>query len=1451
MNNDSEYPISEDTPHLTELIRFLSASPQEAQDMLATPSDILLAEQTLKLLKGRLALLEDAQLRQELTNTRSQQAPPEPVVLPVTDFSTVSTDPTFSAPEVSANPTFKAPSMAEVFQQMTPEQWEYMFRQVTQLSPENLDDALQMFQQQMGMPVENASQLRELSGIMNQLDPDKLSALSDQIAQFPPDFFEQISDFEAKFFSTQKSPDSASSFQIPGIAPLATDKYHEFLLKEIQQLPPLKSEQAFKLLGEGFRLTSQNDARAILDHYTQALGDFADSPTPYFRAICHFERARVQNQLLESDPRNLSDAGLADCEAALTVLTPTQTPYYWSHAHLLRGMFYAQRLNGVRDENLKLSVAAFDTILEYFSYEDLPMPWIMARGMRGMTMQEWYNEGLTTNVDQAIIDLETALEHLTYEQQPQFWAALKAVCTEAYTLRYMYSGDRSRTLEQIIRDCSDALKVVTFEHMPREWALLHQTRSFAYIDISSGDARQNRELAIADCHDALKVFTREFNARSWAVCHQYLGNAYLARIVGERPTNLREALQHYDLSLQVFTRETYPRDWATTIGNRTLAAQELGSGDRSTVLEEGIVNFAAVLEQIDPHLQPVAWATAHVNWGHSYLNRLQGERLANREEALMHYNQALTVFTAERQPMLWAMTLINRSMALRGLLPRELANLVMGDSGGSLQALFSLPFNKIANSLAVWHKQWDAALEDLQKALTVLTPERTPKEWAIAQRELGSTYEMCMWGDREENQRRAREHFALAQTIFSPTSTPQDWAIMRMNHGLGLIARLSSGQEADAHAILEHLNAALTVFTAQVAPARHRRVQLVRAWIFEYLKNWQATHEALIEARKVQRDLVAAAFSTQSQGDEIAEAAYTNMYVHDAQILLRMPQADPVEAVIALEEGRAQSLRATLEIDNYEHKMRHIRNPQAQMRLKAFLSARNTWRAYQHRAIESPPASLAPTEQSLRQQRLNQELENAYREFVQARAAIRENDEPDFMTPLPTLDGIARAVIASDEALVYLSTGIYISLGLVPVTQGRIVDGVEPGFALIVTRQLDGTPEVQSLSLPHFTTNALDMLLRPVDYKPDVEDAEVSIRVEMDLEKMVQNLGALGLNELAALLLARGIRRVMLVPYGRLGLFPLSAVRIELPKRPVSYLGELFEFTVVPGAYAATVARRRAQELSKKRQKWLIGGNPLPLAADHKLGDLPFATAEAETVYRLARRAGYSLDMLRHFAPHALQKAAVASEMQKVTCAYLAVHGIYNLETPRKSVLVLAGTEDVPEVQRTISLGEVLDGEIDLHNMRLLILSTCESSVFDVQRVPNEVIGLAMGFLQAGVAGVIASLWKVNDQATYLLMSRFASLYLDTQALWSPAQALAQAQHWLREEATYTVLQDYDPLFPGGGLESGPVPSQARYSHQEGLERIRKNATRRAQSTPEALPYAHPAFWAGFVVTGC
>lgn len=78
-----------------------------------------------------------------------------------------------------------------------------------------------------------------------------------------------------------------------------------------------------------------------------------------------------------------------------------------------------------------------------------------------------------------------------------------------------------------------------------------------------------------------------------------------------------------------------------------------------------------------------------------------------------------------------------------------------------------------------------------------------------------------------------------------------------------------------------------------------------------------------------------------------------------------------------------------------------------------------------------------------------------------------------------------------------------------------------------------------------------------------------------------------------------------------------------------------------------------------------------------------------------------------------------------------------------------------------------------------MVLSACQTALG--KEVGEEgLIGLTRGFMYAGAPRVVASLWKVDDEATAELMKKFYEGMLRDQE--TPAQALRGAQQWMRTQ---------------------------------------------------------------------
>ena len=205
---------------------------------------------------------------------------------------------------------------------------------------------------------------------------------------------------------------------------------------------------------------------------------------------------------------------------------------------------------------------------------------------------------------------------------------------------------------------------------------------------------------------------------------------------------------------------------------------------------------------------------------------------------------------------------------------------------------------------------------------------------------------------------------------------------------------------------------------------------------------------------------------------------------------------------------------------------------------------------------------------------------------------------------------------------------------------------------------------------------------------------------------------------------------------------------------------------------------------------------------------------------------------------------------------HFASHGTFSWEDARQSALVMHD-------HARLSVGRLLETD-GLGRPRLVVLSACETGLYDINSNPDEFIGLPGTFTALGAAGVLGTLWPVSDAATALLIAKFYELHMG-QGL-APPTALSRAQAWLRQ-ATDADLGAYARVAAKQGrLESRHVAEIEQELSEEGLNRSRNralvewiepDATRAAGkkktdgvAKPVARPYAHPYYWAGFIYTG-
>ena len=316
-----------------------------------------------------------------------------------------------------------------------------------------------------------------------------------------------------------------------------------------------------------------------------------------------------------------------------------------------------------------------------------------------------------------------------------------------------------------------------------------------------------------------------------------------------------------------------------------------------------------------------------------------------------------------------------------------------------------------------------------------------------------------------------------------------------------------------------------------------------------------------------------------------------------------------------------------------------------------------------------------------------------------------------------------------------------------------LVSADETGYALLVDR--DGT--LGFLPLPQLSARAVASRLGAyfTAYFARRQQPQAWLS---ELDDMTAWLGQAAM---APLLDDLGDHAVV-IPTGLLATLPLHAACITNPAGARHYLIDDVRLTYAPNALALAASRRRLANRTARE----VPASAL-VVADPTEADRPLPNAPRE-----ANAVAVSFGNALILSGGQATRTRVLDGLARHDVLHFACHGRANLLNPLDSGLALAGGE-------RLTLDDVLQARLDA---RLAVLSACETALPGAT-LPDEVIGLPAGLVQAGAIGVIGSLWSVPDMATAELMTRF-------YAAWrcdgmQPAEALRQAQRSIRDDPNH------------------------------------------------------------------
>ncbi len=206
---------------------------------------------------------------------------------------------------------------------------------------------------------------------------------------------------------------------------------------------------------------------------------------------------------------------------------------------------------------------------------------------------------------------------------------------------------------------------------------------------------------------------------------------------------------------------------------------------------------------------------------------------------------------------------------------------------------------------------------------------------------------------------------------------------------------------------------------------------------------------------------------------------------------------------------------------------------------------------------------------------------------------------------------------------------------------------------------------------------------------------------------------------------------------------------------------------------------------------------------------LPSSEKEAQIVAKLLK-----------VKPVTGREAVPACLKQSAGIFHISTHSYSEKETDLKK-----DTNPMERIGLVFAGGQLLSAkeisQIDMSKTNLIVLSVC--GVKEENGVYSDIgPGIRRAFINAGARYIILNLWKTDDNAAELLMRCFYDYYIQRKK--NIEESLKTAKHYLKTRSV------------------GKIRKEKYYD--ESMETIFKLLE------DDEIPYAHPYYWAGFIVFG-
>jgi tetratricopeptide (TPR) repeat protein len=949
-------------------------------------------------------------------------------------------------------------------------------------------------------------------------------------------------------------------------------------------------------------------------------------------------------------------------------------------------------------------------------------------------------KGEASQIAEGIDAYKRALLEQTRQRAPAEWAHITVQLADALVRVGEMTGDQG-TIKQAIEAARSVMAEPAARLSPEDRFTAEATIGTALFALGkiAGDAQLLNASVEAE-KQGLREFPRQHKPMEWAMFQRCLGKAlFQAGELSGETDRIADAIESFKQALEELTRERRPAEWDDSLTDLGSALTRLGETKSDPgKIAEAIECFRHSLFEHTRQREPRQWALTQSNLGAALYR--YGEMIGDASYytlAVDAYREALQERTRQRLPMQWAIT--------------------MGNFGNALSTLGQVTRDR---------KVLEEAIAALREAQLEQTSERSPQGWALTQSNLGIALRRLgdLTGDTERWSE-AVQAFEEALKVRTREGVPLGRALTQSNLAavLDKLSRSTGNQETAAREI-EAYRQALSELSFERMPETCVRSSRSLGYLLLYQGRWPEGAQILRDLLERGVAVITSARTPAEQRSILGDLSGSGDSL--AYALLKAGQWEA--ALTAASRGRAVIVQYVVASDALAAET---------VAGKKARAARQSWQqaTFALEKAEEAVASAGVLSEDalsglfLRRSQAAESATKAYADYVARLAEI--------VVSVPVMPSVEEVSLLIPEGGA-LAVPIVTPLGgaIIFVRRGQRTVCADD---VVIVDALTSGAVAELLSGPENDVT-LGWLTAYSQFRNEVASGRISeSSVNVWAEAMtatLEKLDALLMQPIAEKLSRLGVPRgaeVIIMPPGRLAILPLHAARRRDEGRRWRYFVDDWAVSCIQSTLLFVSCRKKDFEPRRQEPSLLAVTNP---SEDFSVWENP-----AWPQFENRRR----IDLIG--AEAGLER--ICSELPGWSYLSFYCHGSWDPILPEQSALIVARREK-------LSVRKLR--QLDLSACRLAFLGACETGLIDLRQTPDEFVGLPTGLIQAGIPGVVASLWPVEAQATNDLVRAFFRLRLGGMP---SAQALREAQIEFRRS------REPRPSAESAAEPGGPIPS--------------------------------------------